>query len=144
MADKLQNPNTFLRSRASIMKAIYKKPKPAREFEGALQHFDLRKTVYHSKLLATSPTTVICDTTERACILYTKIKQFLPDLKRHFTVTGKPNILKNIESKSYNKQRSKNRSSLEAARPRRQPRTPAQYFSSAVHCISVDKSKPHY
>ena len=27
--------------RASIMKAIYKKPKTAREFEVALQHFDL-------------------------------------------------------------------------------------------------------
>ena len=56
--------------RASIMKAIYKKPKPAREFEGVLQHFDLQKTVYHSKLLATSPTDVICDTTKIVCILY--------------------------------------------------------------------------
>ena len=56
--------------RASIIKAIYKNPKPAREFEGALQHFDLQKTVYHSKLSATSPTNVICDTTERACILH--------------------------------------------------------------------------
>ena len=69
------------------MKAIYKKPKPAGKFEGALQHFDLQKTVYHSKLSATSPTTVICDTTERACILYTKTRQFLPDLKRHFIIT---------------------------------------------------------
>ena len=93
------------------MKAIYKKPKPAREFEGALQHFDLQKTVYHSKLSATSPTTVICDMTERACILYTKTRQILPALKRHFTITGGPNIFKNIESKSYNKQRSQNQSS---------------------------------
>ena len=30
------------------MKTIYKKPKPAREFEGALQHFDLQKIAYYS------------------------------------------------------------------------------------------------
>ena len=76
------------------MKAIYKKPKPAREFEGTWQHFHLQKTVYHSKLSATSPTDVICDTTgERVyCTVYTKTKQFLPDLKRHYTITGGPNI----------------------------------------------------
>ena len=61
------------------MKAIYK-PKPARGFAGALQHLDLQKTLYHSKLLATSTTTVICHTTKRTCILYTKPRQFLPDL----------------------------------------------------------------
>ena len=75
------------------MKAIYKKSKPARKFEEALQHFDLKKTVYHSKLSATSPTTVICDTTKRACILF---RQILPALKRHFTITGGPNVFKNI------------------------------------------------
>ena len=100
MADKLQNPNTFLRNRASIMKAIYKKPKPAREFEEVLQHFDLQKTVYHSKLSSTSPPTVICDTTETACILYTNTRQFLLELRRHFTITGVPNIFKNNKSKS--------------------------------------------
>ena len=126
------------------MKAIYKKPKPAQEFEGALQHLDLQKTVYHSKLSATSPTTVICNTTKRACILYTKTRQFLPDLKRHFTITGRPNTLKSIESKSRNKQRSQNLSFLEAARPHRYPRTPVKYFSSATHCICVNESKPHY
>ena len=78
------------------MKAIYKKPKPARIFEGALQHFDLQKTVYQSKLSATSPTIVICDTTGRACILYTKTRQFVPDLKCHVTITAVPNIFKNI------------------------------------------------
>ena len=89
------------------MKANYKKPKPAKEFEGALQHFDLQKTVYYSKLSATSPTDVICDTTEERvyCTVYTKTKQFLPDLKRHFTITEGPNTFKNIESKSCNKQR---------------------------------------
>ena len=61
------------------MKAIYN-PKPARGFVGALQHFDLQKTAYHSKLSATSTTTVICDTIERTCVLYTKTRQFLPDL----------------------------------------------------------------
>ena len=61
------------------MKAIYK-PKLARGFAGALQPFDLQRIVYHSKLLATSTTNVICDTTERTCILYTKTTQFLPDL----------------------------------------------------------------
>ena len=57
------------------MKAIYK-PKPAREFVRALQQFDFQKAVYHSKLSATSTTTVICDTTEGAC-MHTKTRQFL-------------------------------------------------------------------
>ena len=82
------------------MKAIYKKPNLAREFEGTLQHFDFQKTVYQSKLSATSPTTVICDTTERACIRYTKTKQFLPDLKRHFDITGGPTYFQ-ISSQNY-------------------------------------------
>ena len=56
-------------------------PKPARELAGALLQFDPQKTVYHSKLSATSTTTVICGTTERTCILYTTTEQFLPDLK---------------------------------------------------------------
>ena len=61
--------------RASIMKAIYK-PKPAKKFEGASQHFDLQKIVYQSKLSATSPTDVICDTTDKACILYSRVFHF--------------------------------------------------------------------
>ena len=73
------------------MKTFYKKSKPERKFEVALQHFDLQKIVYHSKLSATLAT-VIYDTIERACMLYTKTRPLLPDLKRHFTITKGPNI----------------------------------------------------
>ena len=97
----------FLWSRVLILKAIYQKPKPARDFEGVLQHFNLQKTVYHSKLSATtSPTTVICDTTEKAYILYIKTRQFLPDLKRHFTIVGGPDIVKiSSQNRAINKGR---------------------------------------
>ena len=101
------------------MKAIYK-PKPAKGFAGALQHLDFQKTLYHSKLSATSTTTVICDTTEKTCILYTKTRQFLPDLNATSPLLEGQTYLKissqnrainrsqNIESKSCNKQRSHN------------------------------------
>ena len=91
--------------RASIMKAIYKKPKPAREFEGALQHFDLQKTVYHSKLSATSPTDVICDTTESVYTVQCtpKPNNFCQILKRHFTITGGPNT--SSQNRAINKGR---------------------------------------
>ena len=87
------------------MKAIYKS-KPARGFAGALQQFDLQKTVYHSKLSATSTTSVICDMTKRTCILYTKTRQFLPDLNATLPLLKGQTYLKiSSQNRAINKRR---------------------------------------